>query len=60
MPHPNFIYIMADDMDGYADLGCYGGRSSCSPVLDQMAAEGMRFTDGYANSRSVRRRGSRS
>jgi arylsulfatase A-like enzyme len=40
---------MADDL-GYADLGCYGGRAPCSPNLDRMAAEGLRFTDGYANS----------
>jgi arylsulfatase A-like enzyme len=46
---PNFIFIMADDL-GYADLGCYGGRMDCSPVLDRMAAEGVLFTDGYANS----------
>ena len=46
---PSFIFILADDL-GYADLGCYGGRSSCSPVLDGMAASGLRFTDGYANS----------
>jgi arylsulfatase A-like enzyme len=46
---PNFVFILADDL-GYADLGCYGGRSSCSLVLDRMAAEGLRFTEGYANS----------
>jgi arylsulfatase A-like enzyme len=46
---PSFVFILADDL-GYADLGCYGGRSSCSPSLDRMAAEGLRFTDGYANS----------
>jgi arylsulfatase A-like enzyme len=46
---PSFVFILADDL-GYADLGCYGGRSGCSPVLDRMAAEGLRFTDGYANS----------
>jgi arylsulfatase A-like enzyme len=46
---PNFVFILADDL-GYADLGCYGGRSSPSPVLDRMAVEGLRFTDGYANS----------
>lgn len=46
---PNLVFIMADDL-GYADLGCYGGRSDCSPHLDRMAAEGLRFTDGYANS----------
>ena len=46
---PNFVFIMADDL-GYADLGCYGGRSKCSPALDRMAREGLRFTQGYANS----------
>jgi len=46
---PNFIFIMADDL-GYADLGCYGGRTKCSPNLDRMAKEGLRFTQGYANS----------
>jgi arylsulfatase A-like enzyme len=45
----NFVFIMADDL-GYADLGCYGGRSECSPNLDRMAADGLRFTDGYSNS----------
>jgi arylsulfatase A-like enzyme len=46
---PSFVFILADDL-GYADLGCYGGRSGCSPVLDRMAREGLRFTEGYANS----------
>ena len=54
---PNFVFILADDL-GYADLGCYGGRpaasgapfTSCSPSLDRMAREGLRFTQGYANS----------
>jgi arylsulfatase A-like enzyme len=45
----NFVFILADDL-GYADLGCYGGRSACSPELDRMAADGLRFTDGYSNS----------
>lgn len=50
---PNFIYIVADDL-GYADLGCYGGREASfgavSPVLDRLAAGGLRFTQGYSNS----------
>jgi arylsulfatase A-like enzyme len=46
---PSFVFILADDL-GYADLGCYGGRGNCSPNLDRIAAEGLRFTDGYANS----------
>jgi len=48
-PRPNFIFILADDL-GYADLGCYGGRSKSSPSLDRLAREGLRFTQGYANS----------
>jgi arylsulfatase A-like enzyme len=47
---PSFVFILADDL-GYADLGCYGGRPpSCSPEIDRLAAEGLRFTDGYSNS----------
>jgi arylsulfatase A-like enzyme len=46
---PSFVFILADDL-GYADLGCYGGRGNCSPNLDRIAADGVRFTDGYANS----------
>ncbi len=46
---PNVIFIVADDL-GYADLGCYGGRAPVSPVLDGLAANGLRFTQGYANS----------
>ncbi|WP_178131164.1 sulfatase [Reyranella sp. CPCC 100927] len=45
----NFIFILADDL-GHADLGCYGGRAPVSPHLDRMAADGLRFTQGYANS----------
>ncbi|SCU74625.1 Sulfatase [Cupriavidus necator] len=46
---PNLVFILADDL-GYADLGCYGGRTPVSPNLDRLAAEGVRFTDAYANS----------
>lgn len=46
---PNIIYIMADDL-GYGDLGVYGQQQIKTPRLDQMAAEGMRFTNFYAGS----------
>ena len=50
---PHIVFIVADDL-GYADLGCYGGRDAIfgpvSPVLDGLAARGLRFTQGYANS----------
>ena len=45
---PNFVFILADDL-GYADLGCYGGRTPCSPELDRLAADSLRFTDGYSS-----------
>jgi len=46
---PNIVFILADDL-GYGDLGCYGQSLIATPRLDQMAAEGMRFTDFYAGS----------
>jgi arylsulfatase A-like enzyme len=50
---PNIIFIVADDL-GFADLGCYGGRDAkfgpVSPVLDGLAANGLRLTEGYSNS----------
>ncbi len=44
---PNIIYIMADDM-GYGDLGCYGQKLIKTPNIDQLAGEGMRFTQFYS------------
>jgi len=46
---PNFLFIMADDL-GWADLSCYGRTEYSTPVLDSLAAQGMKFTHGYANS----------
>ena len=50
---PNIIFIVADDL-GFADLGCYGGRPAkfgpVSPVIDRLAAGGLRLTEGYSNS----------
>lgn len=44
---PNMIFILADDL-GYGDLGCYGQKEIQTPRLDQMAREGMRWTQFYA------------
>ena len=46
---PNIIMIMGDDI-GWANIGAYnqGVMSMRTPNLDRMAAEGMRFTDYYA------------
>ena len=46
-PKPNFVLIFADDQ-GYEDLGCFGSKTIRTPHLDRLAAEGMRFTDFYA------------
>ena len=43
---PNIVFILADDL-GYADLGAYGQRQVRTPRLDQMAREGLRFTQHY-------------
>jgi arylsulfatase A-like enzyme len=47
-PRPNVILILADDL-GYGDLGCYGCEIP-TPNLDRLAAEGVRFTQGYVAS----------
>jgi len=46
---PNIVFIMADDL-GYGDLGCYGQTRIRTPNIDQLAAEGLRFTDYYSGS----------
>jgi arylsulfatase A-like enzyme len=46
---PNILFILADDL-GYGDLGCYGQKQIQTPVIDRLAAEGIRFTQCYAGS----------
>jgi arylsulfatase A-like enzyme len=46
---PNIIFILADDL-GYGDLSCYGQKKFKTPNIDQLAAEGIRFTQHYAGS----------
>src|SRR5712664_1438524 len=46
---PNIVFIMADDL-GYADVSCYGQRDYTTPNIDRLAIEGLKFTQGYANS----------
>ena len=44
---PNILFILADDL-GYGDLSCYGRPDYRTPALDELAAEGLRFTSAYA------------
>ena len=44
---PNIVYILADDL-GYAEVGCYGQEKIKTPNIDQLASEGMRFTQHYS------------
>ena len=43
---PNILLIVADDL-GYPDICAYGCKEGRTPNIDSMAAEGVRFTDGY-------------
>ena len=47
-PRPNILFILADDL-GSGDLSSYGRPDYVTPVLDNMAKEGMKFTDAYAS-----------
>jgi arylsulfatase A-like enzyme len=44
---PNVVLILADDL-GQRDLGCYGSEFYRTPHIDQLAKDGIRFTDFYA------------
>jgi arylsulfatase A-like enzyme len=46
-PRPNILFIQADDL-GYGDLSAYGQARFETPRLDQLAREGLRFTQYYA------------
>ncbi|MEW4490731.1 arylsulfatase [Thalassoglobus sp. JC818] len=46
---PNIIVILVDDM-GFSDIGCYGGEIQ-TPNIDQMAAQGVRFSQFYNSAR---------
>ncbi len=52
---PSVLVILADDL-GHSDLGCYGGEID-TPNLDRLAAEGLRFTQGYSTARCWPSRG---
>jgi len=46
---PNIVYILADDL-GYGDLSCYGQTHFETPNIDNLAENGMKFTQHYSGS----------
>jgi len=44
---PNIVLIVADDL-GWGDVGCYGATKIKTPRMDQLAREGVRFTDAHS------------
>lgn len=43
----NIVFFLVDDL-GWADVGCFGSRFHQTPNIDRLAANGMKFTQGYA------------
>jgi arylsulfatase A-like enzyme len=46
-PPPNIIFILSDDLS-WGDIGCYGQKKIKTPNIDQLAREGIKFTQAYA------------
>jgi hypothetical protein len=44
LERPNVLFILADDL-GYGDLSCYGRPDYRTPVLDDLARQGLKFTE---------------
>ena len=44
---PNIVFILADDL-GYTDVACFGSKYYETPNIDKLAADGVRFTNGYS------------
>ncbi len=53
---PNILLIMADDM-GFSDIGCFGSEIN-TPNIDQLARDGMLFTQFYNNAKCTTTRAS--
>jgi arylsulfatase A-like enzyme len=45
---PNIVLILSDD-HGFADVSCYGGTQIPTPNMDSIAANGIRFSEGYVS-----------
>lgn len=47
VPRPNIIFILLDNC-GQEWLGCYGSEEGCTPEIDRLASDGVRFEHCYA------------
>ena len=45
---PNIVLLLVDDL-GWRDVGPYGQEHIDTPVINQLAQDGMRYTQAYAN-----------
>lgn len=45
---PHIVFFLVDDL-GWNDVGCYGHPDHRTPHIDQLARDGLRFTDAYSN-----------
>lgn len=48
LPRPNILFILTDDL-GWTGLSCYGNKDVPTPNIDRLAAQGMRFSQAYAD-----------
>jgi N-sulfoglucosamine sulfohydrolase len=48
---PNVVVCIADDVS-WDDFGCYGSRTARTPRIDELAANGLRFTEAYLTASS--------
>src|SRR3954471_17557496 len=44
---PNIVLILADDL-GWTDLACFGSKLYETPNIDQLARDGVKFTQSYS------------
>ncbi|MBL0745794.1 sulfatase-like hydrolase/transferase [Chryseolinea lacunae] len=49
--HPNFLILMSDN-HSWQDLGCYGNTLLKTPTIDQVAKDGIKFTNAFCNAPS--------
>lgn len=45
---PNIVFIYVDDL-GYADVGAYGALGVSTPNVDDLVANGVKFTDAHCS-----------